>query len=181
MIILEFVILLLFPYLLLLIYHYLWFSRIIFPQQYALKMLAVPPLGIFREWLRFILRKHKSELSQLKVGSFGLSLSVCKNGWRWYWVILAVSTLAYGGVYFLQFQMIWQDLLFLLFVLPLMLFDWRYSLLPNALTLLLLWLGIILAWLGYSPISLSESIGAVVVGYVVLTLIYYGGVHLLPA
>ncbi|MBC7204351.1 MAG: prepilin peptidase, partial [Pusillimonas sp.] len=39
------------------------------------------------------------------------------------------------------------------------------GLLPDELTLPLLWLGLLLSWLGISPVSLHQSVGGAVVGY----------------
>lgn len=172
MIVLEWMILLLFPCLLSLVYHYLWFSRIIFPDQCAqLKDGEISPFATLRGWLAEISGRGEDGFYLCGIGSLKPSL----QAWKRYGLLLAGAILLVGVAHLFDLQVIWQDLLFLLFVLPLIVFDKHYYLLPNTLTLPLLWLGIILAGLGLSVVSLEESIGGVVLGYGVLSLLYYGG------
>lgn len=72
-------------------------------------------------------------------------------------------------------KLLWVDLLFLLFVLPLIAFDARFYLLPDLFTLPLLWLGIFFALVGLLPQSLASSVLGVMGGYLFMSIFYYVG------
>jgi leader peptidase (prepilin peptidase)/N-methyltransferase len=59
-------------------------------------------------------------------------------------------------------------------LLALALIDWDTTLLPDDLTLPLLWLGMIAAALRWTPVSLNASLWGAVAGYTSLWLVYWG-------
>jgi leader peptidase (prepilin peptidase)/N-methyltransferase len=59
-------------------------------------------------------------------------------------------------------------------LVTLALIDWDTTLLPDDLTLPLLWLGMIAAALNWIPVSLSDSLWGAVGGYMSLWLVYWG-------
>lgn len=80
-----------------------------------------------------------------------------------------------GSSLIVGFKLLWVDLLFLLFVLPLIAFDARFYLLPDLFTLPLLWLGIFFALVGLLPQSLASSVLGVMGGYLFMSIFYYAG------
>jgi leader peptidase (prepilin peptidase)/N-methyltransferase len=59
-------------------------------------------------------------------------------------------------------------------LVTLALIDWDTTLLPDDLTLPLLWLGMIAAAMGWIPVTLSSSLWGAVAGYMSLWLVYWG-------
>lgn len=59
-------------------------------------------------------------------------------------------------------------------VLTLALIDWDTTLLPDDLTLPLLWLGMVAAALNWIPVTLNSSLWGAVAGYMSLWLVYWG-------
>lgn len=59
-------------------------------------------------------------------------------------------------------------------ILTLALIDWDTTLLPDDLTLPLVWLGMIAAAMNWIPVSLSSSLWGAVAGYLSLWLVYWG-------
>jgi leader peptidase (prepilin peptidase)/N-methyltransferase len=59
-------------------------------------------------------------------------------------------------------------------LLALALIDWDTTLLPDDLTLPLLWLGLVCAALRWTPVSLPDAFWGVVAGYMSLWLVYWG-------
>jgi leader peptidase (prepilin peptidase)/N-methyltransferase len=59
-------------------------------------------------------------------------------------------------------------------IVALALIDWDTTLLPDDITLPLLWAGLILAALGWTSVSLSQALWGAVAGYVSLWLVYQG-------
>ena len=87
--------------------------------------------------------------------------------------------LATGGLFFYCGQtmgvgmsaLAWS--LFASMLIALALIDWDTTLLPDDITLPLLWLGLIAAALGWSPVALSASLWGAVAGYLSLWSIYW--------
>ncbi|QTD46114.1 prepilin peptidase [Ottowia testudinis] len=76
--------------------------------------------------------------------------------WRWGWSWTAAAWCVFVAV-----------------LVALTLIDWDTTLLPDDLTLPLLWLGLIAAALGFSSIPLSDAVWGAVAGYMSLWLIYW--------
>lgn len=89
--------------------------------------------------------------------------------------LLLFFLLLIGSSLIVGFKFLWIDVLFLLFVLPLIAFDARFCLLPDIFTLPLLWLGIFFALVGLLPQSLASSVLGVMGGYLFMSIFYYVG------
>lgn len=76
--------------------------------------------------------------------------------WRWGWTPTAAA---------------WS--LFSAILVALTLIDWDTTLLPDDLTLPLLWAGLIAAALGWTPVSLEHALWGAVAGYLSLWLVYW--------
>jgi len=63
---------------------------------------------------------------------------------------------------------------FVAMLVTLALIDWDTTLLPDDLTLPLLWLGMVAAAMGWIPVSLASSLWGAVAGYMSLWLVYWG-------
>ena len=68
----------------------------------------------------------------------------------------------------------WDDVLFLLLILPLMMFDWRYCLLPDLLVYPLLWGGLLLSLLNVSVLSIEQRLWGVIIAYGFMLTLYLG-------
>ena len=85
----------------------------------------------------------------------GLLFAWC--AWRWGWGWSAAAWCAFAAV-----------------LVALTLIDWDTTLLPDDLTLPLLWLGLIAATLGLTGVRLSDAVWGAVAGYLSLWLVYWG-------
>ncbi|HNR84485.1 MAG: prepilin peptidase [Rubrivivax sp.] len=85
----------------------------------------------------------------------GLLFGWCVWRWGWSWTAAA-----------------WC--LFAAMLVALTLIDWDTTLLPDDLTLPLLWLGLIAATLGLTGVRLSDAVWGAVAGYLSLWLVYWG-------
>ena len=85
----------------------------------------------------------------------GLLFGWCVWRWGWSWTAAA-----------------WC--LFTAMLVALTLIDWDTTLLPDDLTLPLLWLGLIAATLGLTGVRLSDAVWGAVAGYLSLWLVYWG-------
>ena len=85
----------------------------------------------------------------------GLLFGWCVWRWGWSWTAAA-----------------WC--LFAALLVALTLIDWDTTLLPDDLTLPLLWLGLIAATLGLTGVRLSDAVWGAVAGYLSLWLVYWG-------
>ena len=85
----------------------------------------------------------------------GLLFGWCVWRWGWSWTAAA-----------------WC--LFTAMLVALTLIDWDTTLLPDDLTLPLLWLGLITATLGLTGVGLSDAVWGAVAGYLSLWLVYWG-------
>ncbi|MHC5226597.1 prepilin peptidase [Ignatzschineria sp. LJL83] len=86
-----------------------------------------------------------------------------------YCSLLFVMSCWYGVLKFYGVsQILFVDVVFLISVIVLMMFDTRYYLLPNPLVYLLLWSGVLMSLLGYGLISLEISILGVVWLYLIM-------------
>ena len=150
---------LLYPLLLLLLYHFLWRLRI------APMRSVNDPLGasehfsqkVVGKWLcaecRLMFYRYRVRYGQICVGMSGV-------------LVLGF----FGGI-----EPQWVDGFFLLLMLPLMAFDGRYQLLPDPLVYPLLWSGILCALLDLSILTIELSVWGVVVAYGVMLMLYIGG------
>lgn len=77
--------------------------------------------------------------------------------WRWGWSWTAAAWCAFAAV-----------------LVALTLIDWDTTLLPDDLTLPLLWLGLIVAALGLTAVPLADALWGAVGGYLSLWLVYWG-------
>jgi len=64
-------------------------------------------------------------------------------------------------------------MLFTWCLIALVFIDIDHMLLPDDITLPLLWLGLILALLGWGPLSLSDAVGGAIFGYLILWAVYW--------
>lgn len=88
-------------------------------------------------------------------------------------VTLLLTLLA--GVLFPAGPLLLAVLLFSWIVLALGVIDAQHQLLPDALTLLLLWLGLLVTLAGWKPgVDLHDSVAGAIAGYLVLALLAYG-------
>ncbi len=92
-----------------------------------------------------------------------------------YFFLLSLLLLWHFLLLKIEINFSWGDWLFLGLIVPLMVFDNRYLLLPDPAVFTLLWLGILLAYLGVAPQKLETSILGVMLGYGVMWLIYWFG------
>lgn len=92
-------------------------------------------------------------------------------------LLLSLQLLLSMSLYLLfDYQLQWQDHLFLLLLVPLILFDLRYYLIPDPLLYPLLWGGICLALFHLGAIDLESSLLGVMGGYLLFEVCYWSGV-----
>lgn len=92
------------------------------------------------------------------------------------WGLLFLLTLILS--FFFSYSLKWQDGLFLLLLLPLILFDCRYYLIPDPLLYLFLWSGLSLALLHLTPFVVEGALWGVMLGYLLFESIYWIGLLL---
>ena len=162
------------PIMLILIYHFLWFSRIGYLQCEVQDQYFGAQL---RAWFLILIGIFQNK-SLLEFGS--VQCVVIERRRK----ALRLAGIIYGGLWGLFFLVLYfadvldfkvsaQDLLLILLVMPLIAFDFRYYLLPNTLTQPLLWSGITCALLGVLPITIEESIWGVLLGYLLMYTLYF--------
>lgn len=134
------------------LYFYLWCIRI---------------LPVFRETAS--LSAERGYFSQKPSSYFILQL--CP-----YYLLIALFLMALILILYLSGHTLHiQDAIFLLILLPLMEFDKDYYLLPDPLIYPLLWGGIFMSLIGVGMISLVSAISGIVIGYLLMSIFYYGG------
>lgn len=111
----------------------------------------------------------------IRIALIGTTLQNCWNLLAGYFLSLSLSMLWVFLLRQAEIEPCFGDVVFLGFIIPLMLFDQRYYLLPDPAVFGLLWLGIFLAYLGYSPQDLDQSILGVIFGYSLMIAIYWLG------
>ncbi len=97
----------------------------------------------------------------------------CQQSIHWQYPVVEVVTAlmsAFAVTALPDFHPVW--LLFIWLVIPLTVIDLRHQLLPDQLTLTLLWVGLCAAALGWLPVSAADSIGGAIIGYGCLWLLY---------
>jgi len=80
----------------------------------------------------------------------------CYCGWRWGLGAVAFAWCGFASA-----------------LIALTMIDWDTTLLPDSITLPLLWSGLIVAALGWNPIALSDAVWGAVGGYMSLWLVYW--------
>lgn len=94
---------------------------------------------------------------------------------QFYGLIFFLTALMIALARYWAFTILIQDLILLVIVVPLIVFDFRYYLLPNTLTQALLWSGILLSLLGAQSITLEESLWGIIAGYLLMYGVYSAG------
>ena len=91
--------------------------------------------------------------------------------------LVEVVTAALAWLCLSRYGLQWQALAWFIFgtsLICLTLIDWDTTYLPDSITLPLLWMGLLIASLGWTSISLGSAVWGAALGYMSLWLIYWG-------